>query len=116
MVGNTEDGSEISSFALARYISGLETSTISPDFYDESLSIAPNPVKDKAVFSYTLNQDQEISIDLFDLNGKWVQSFIQNKKRKKGNNEEHIAIDAKLASGTYFLTINQEVGMKVLVQ
>ncbi len=62
--------------------------------------VYPNPFKEKTTIHYTLTEDENVELTLFDITG---QNLIQllNQKQEKG--DHHFVIDAKsLSTGIYF--------------
>jgi uncharacterized delta-60 repeat protein len=97
-------------FAVARFITGLNLGVVSLSMQDNAMLIYPNPIQESAVLEYTLNHDEAISIELFDMSGKLVQSLVQSEKRTKGQQKETLVLDATLPSGNYILTLSNGVG------
>lgn len=97
-------------FVVARYISGLNLGVISFSSQDHGLLIYPNPLKENAIIEYTLTNDETISIDLYDISGRIVQSFVQEEKRDKGPHKESLVIDTSISSGTYILRLSNGIG------
>lgn len=70
----------------------------------------PNPTKGEAVLSYYLDKKQNISIELFDMNGVLVKSIVANEARPSGNHQ--LEFNTKqLPKGAY--TIRLKVGQFV---
>ena len=97
-------------FAVARFISGLNLGVLSFSSQDNGMLIYPNPLQERAVLEYTLAEDETISIDLFDMSGKLVQSLLASGKRSKGPHKETLVLDAMLSSGSYLLTLSNGTG------
>jgi len=76
-----------------------------------TLSIYPNPVKEKLNISLTLNEPSAVRAELFDLQGKLVQTLIQLPKAQGKINEE-VKLNAGLAAGQYLVKIS--AGKKVM--
>ncbi|NND07462.1 MAG: T9SS type A sorting domain-containing protein [Saprospiraceae bacterium] len=108
VVGGTSD--LYSKFALARYISGLNLGVISFSNQDNGMLIYPNPIKESATIEYTLTTTETLSLDLYNLSGKLVQSLFASEKRSAGRHIEPIALSAQIASGSYVLTLSNERG------
>ena len=68
--------------------------------------IYPNPVRDQAILEYQLAKRERISIELYDMQGIRVQSFLTQKMRQSGIHEEIIHIDESIPVGNYFLVIS----------
>ncbi|MCZ4409157.1 T9SS type A sorting domain-containing protein [Cryomorphaceae bacterium 1068] len=97
-------------FAVARFITGLNLGVVSFSKQDNAMLVYPNPVQERAVLKYTLSTTETISIDLYDVSGKLVQSLVQSEKRTKGPQKETLVIDSSIPAGTYILTLSNGVG------
>ena len=70
------------------------------------LSSFPNPIQNDLTLSYTLQDAQNnISVELINLEGKMVASFLTNVSRNQGKQSENIHLNEDLTSGVYFLRI-----------
>jgi len=70
---------------------------------DSSVKVSPNPAKDRLL----IHSDNTIkSVQLFDIQGRILQTVLENKK-------ESILNIASQSTGIYFLKINTEKGSKV---
>lgn len=72
--------------------------------------IYPNPVHSVVTLKYDLQSNDVISIDLYDLNGKKMQSILRSANRAKGQCTEAITLDERLSPGNYILRINNQEG------
>lgn len=66
-----------------------------------SLSIMPSPIKNKAVFRFSLPVSGYVSLEIFDLTGRRVRTLI-TEEREKGLFEITWTPDKDLSSGVYF--------------
>ena len=98
-------------FAVARYISGSNLGIISFSKQDHGLLIYPNPLKENAMIEYTLTNAETISIDLYDISGRIVQSFVREEKRVKGQHTETLNLETSIPSGAYILTLSNGEGI-----
>ncbi len=109
LAGHTIDNAEIGDFAVARYLSGLETvSTTAPPADVLNFELYPNPTVQEARLKYSLMEDQKISIRLYDVTGKIIQRFIENEHKGKGNHEEGLNFNPNIIEGEYILVIETE--------
>ena len=67
--------------------------------------VFPNPVADKAIITYDLPESMPVSIDLTDLQGRKVQSVVNEQVRAEGKQKEEINLHSALAPGVYMLQI-----------
>ncbi|MCZ4409156.1 T9SS type A sorting domain-containing protein [Cryomorphaceae bacterium 1068] len=104
------DGSNSGDLAMCRYLSGTELGILDFSVEDNSMLVYPNPVQETTVLEYTLSTSETISIDLYDVSGRLVQSLVQSEKRTKGPQKETLALDSYLPAGTYILTLSTGAG------
>ena len=108
VAGDTEDG--LHDIALARYLSGINVGVVNFTIQDHQLLIYPNPLQEDALIEYTLTNDQIISIDLYDISGRVVESIVKSETRVKGSHKEKLSLDASIPPGSYILTISNGEG------
>ncbi|MES2590813.1 MAG: T9SS type A sorting domain-containing protein [Bacteroidota bacterium] len=106
---DSEDGSG-SDFALAKYITKLNTGIIDFAVSRNSALIYPNPIVQDATLEYTLNNEETISISLFDIQGKTIQTIIDNEKQEAGKYQHPISLSTELPSGVYIILISSSNG------
>ncbi len=83
------------------------TDSIRPDeFPSLEISAYPNPTVDLVTLNFYMEQTADISVDLYDMNGRRVISLFQDQA-KFGQNIFTFST-APLASGIYFATITSE--------
>ena len=114
--GGTEDDTEI---VIARYLPDLNVSTFNRNTVTDYLTIYPNPVSNRATLKYNLPQKEKITIQLFDAQGKLIQTFFEKKWRAGGEHREFLAFEEGLLPGNYilqFITSKGRVSVKVTVQ
>lgn len=109
LAGYSGDGSE-STFAIARFLSGLETGILNFSENQSQLLVYPNPIYSSTTLKYSLQKEEIISIDLYDMKGSIVQSFISNQLKPEGNFEEVLNFSNSIPSGYYNLVISNETG------
>jgi uncharacterized lipoprotein YddW (UPF0748 family) len=73
---------------------------------------APNPFTSTTVINYTLKKAMPLSIQLFDMQGKWVQTIF-NGNRIIGNYTATID-GSNLQAGNYFVLFNSNEGQKTI--
>ncbi|HAP01045.1 MAG TPA: hypothetical protein DCQ93_03880 [Bacteroidetes bacterium] len=103
---------------VARYLPGIVNglNDVSSEAIQPILTY-PNPIHDKAIIEYTLEQNEKLSILLTDIHGKTVQAFITNETRLAGIHEEELHLTESLAAGTYIISISNgknSQGVKVV--
>ena len=70
-----------------------------------TLSIYPNPIETAATFEFTIMNSESITIELYDVQGKLVQTIATNKDMASGNHNLPIKLSQNLTSGNYFLKL-----------
>jgi uncharacterized delta-60 repeat protein len=75
-----------------------------------ALSIYPNPIVTTATFEFTLMNSESITIELYDAQGKLVQTIATNKEMASGNHNLPIELNQNLTSGNYFLKLTTANG------
>ena len=101
-------GGASGNFALARYNSGLNVGLMDFSLVENSLLIYPNPLQNLEILEYELKADETISIDLIDINGSIIKSFISSEKRNAGIHKEVMKMDKKLANGIFFFNLHNQ--------
>lgn len=96
--------------AIARYTSGMNVGIGEVEAAIGSTLIYPNPITNNTVtVEYELNQDQKVSISLFDVSGKLVSTLQSKVKQAKGVYQKQLSIPS-LSNGTYLLNLETELG------
>lgn len=102
-IGMSSKGNNVylSSYTKAPNLSGLNE-----DAYANAIDFKtfPNPAIDQISVSFFQEKQSNISIQLFDIEGKLVKSFVAEQK-KSGNFSETFLLE-DIQKGTYFLVLN----------
>ncbi len=81
------------------------------------LKNAPNPAKDYTIISYTLLKKMEVQLSVHDVNGKLVQSLI-DEKQAAGDHQVRWNL-TNLSSGIYFYSLvigEQTITEKIIIE
>jgi hypothetical protein len=70
------------------------------------LCIHPNPVRHEVLLEYSLNSAEEITIQLLDLQGRVLETFIDNEKQVIGTHELTFSLPDALPAANYLLVIS----------
>ncbi len=73
---------------------------------ENPILIYPNPIQSDAVLQYTLAQNEKLSIVLYDIMGRLVQTFIAGETRTQGEHKETLHLSSALSAGNYILNIS----------
>lgn len=80
----------------------------------------PNPIQNSTInLSYELTNKQDVSVDLYNLQGQLIASLVAKQPRQKGNNTEVLSLPTGLASGQYIVRVvagGYQKGMQIIVQ
>ena len=100
--GFTRDGSGFRSFHICRLVNELTVGV--EDLTDRSgtVLIYPNPVTDEATFTYELDVNATVSIQLFDAKGALVRTVLGRSGRQAGTHREVLDL-TDLPAGKYML-------------
>lgn len=86
----------------------------------QSILAYPNPIQNGVLnLSYELTNNQDVSIDLYNLQGQLVTSLVANQPRQIGSNTEVLNLPQSLVAGQYILHItagNYQIGVQVVVE
>lgn len=77
---------------------------------EKVLSIYPNPIETSATFEFTLNISENITVELYDVQGKLVQTIAKNKVFSAGSHNLPIELQSNLNSGNYLLKLTTQTG------
>jgi uncharacterized delta-60 repeat protein len=106
-------------FAVARYIPTITLGIVDVSVYGNSALIYPNPVNNEATLDYKLAKDETVSINLFDITGKLVQSITSNENMIAGEHRQTINLEP-LPAGSYIVALTnanaQLVSIKIIKQ
>lgn len=92
-------------YTAVRYLNDLNVGLIDFSNPKKSTLVFPNPVKNESTLMYDLVNDESITIFLYDLNGRIVETFISNVRQHKGNHKEVLHFNETLSAGNYLLQI-----------
>jgi len=90
-------------FSVMRYMGALST----PDILipKSSVRLYPNPFKNQMELEFSLNREDQISIQMLNTKGEVIQTFIQNQRQYPGPQKHHLLIANDLPKGIYFIRI-----------
>ncbi|MES2618457.1 MAG: T9SS type A sorting domain-containing protein [Bacteroidota bacterium] len=102
VTGHANYQDSVAKFTMARYHSGYNTS-ISTVRLTMPVAIAPNPTTNQCKISYTVSNEQTVSISLYNIHGQVV--FEQKIEPQSPGNQELILSLDDFSPGVYFLNI-----------
>jgi uncharacterized delta-60 repeat protein len=114
-VGSIENG-ERPDIVVYRLLRGEYVGTVDrPDAATNVLNVFPNPVQDQVTLEYDLLENQSVDIQLYDMNGRLLNTLLAQAQRPAGKNTERLQLPAGLSSGLYTVVI-QTAHKRVAVQ
>jgi hypothetical protein len=90
-------------------VSGKSTSGIKEISNIAAMKLYPNPAKNNLFVEFDLTENSQVSISIFDLNGKQVGSKVVNTFNK-GSNSVELPLDEFL-NGFYFVNMVSDKGV-----
>ncbi len=91
---------------VCRYLTGVDVTgldhLVAPYLH---LTVYPNPVSDEFRIRYTLPHDEDISLRLFNLQGRQVQTLLPGQHKPAGNTEDMFRLDPSVPAGVYLLEL-----------
>ncbi len=72
--------------------------------------VYPNPIKDIATLEYLLEKPEILTIQLTDLNGQLLKTYLQNKPQKADTYQQQIDLPIDLPTGMYFIRLSSPNG------
>ncbi len=77
-----------------------------------NLNVLPNPVKNSASITYSLNQSREVSIELFNMLGEKVKTLAV-EKQTAGKHTSQIDLET-FSNGIYFIKLNTSISSEIV--
>lgn len=97
---NKDNDTWIASLASPKYFADAKDQLTAP----RELAVFPVPASERVNLEFEAHGVQQIRIQLMDMNGKLVQTFLEEKPRHEGKVEFSFSTDP-LAGGMYVLTV-----------
>jgi uncharacterized delta-60 repeat protein len=114
--GGTDNGI-IYKAMVARYLSNLNTGVVDFSISKNNVLIYPNPIANSTTLEYTLKNSENITIQIVDIEGRLIKTFIQTDLQQSGEHQQKIEMPDGLSGGVYFIVIsspNGKVSVKIL--
>ncbi len=112
-IGDTETEQGFFDFVAAGILNELNVGTI--DFSSEKImpSVYPNPIEEQATLEFTLENEEILSIEVYDIIGNLVQTVFSNKSYTPGPHAEALPL-GELKKGIYVLQLRNTSTGKAL--
>lgn len=91
---------------IARFLLDLSVGTINPAApADPTLWVYPNPVADQFSLDFGLSQRADVRIQLYDTQGKLVQTMMQEQTYETGDHQANLQLETPIPAGVYVLCL-----------
>ncbi|MFK7949348.1 MAG: T9SS type A sorting domain-containing protein [Saprospiraceae bacterium] len=100
---------------VAKFLLGLDVSTEAIQNSSFQPTIYPNPVQNNLILQYKLEKTSDLSIELYDINGRRIK-VLSNQKESLGQHQKEWNI-SDLQTGIYFLHLesdDESITLKVI--
>ncbi|MCW3125094.1 MAG: type sorting protein [Bacteroidetes bacterium] len=102
---------------IARYLPSHNVGVLNFTRDNNNIFIYPNPVRRIETLEYTLQENEVITIELQDISGKDIFTYINGESQPTGVHTQNIILSDDLPSGAYIIAISSpkgKVGIKVI--
>ncbi len=95
-------------FTLARYLG--DSLNIKVEEYSpiQSFALFPNPVNTKFTLDYTLEKDDYVTIELWDMLGKKITTYLNQEKQYFGNYNYSLFLPEDIKNGNYIVNFSSQ--------
>lgn len=114
--GREEANAGFNKIVLLRFLLDLNVGTLNPAEPDPTLWVYPNPIMEQFTLEFGLEQQEQVSVYLTDIQGKLVQNLIQNKPFEPGKHTLTLSCPSHLPAGNYVLSLDVAGKKMVSVQ
>jgi uncharacterized delta-60 repeat protein len=97
-------------YLVIKYLRELIVDLVNTPVDKNTLLVYPNPVHGQVVLEYVLPSSGEVTLEMFDLNGKLVHTFFRNEQKSQGENIAVMYIPAAVVPGAYVLRLQTALG------
>lgn len=111
-IGNYSREESGSDLYLIRYLTDLNVGTLDFSIKQNSTLVYPNPIQQKTNLSYILKQSEIITIQLLNIDGQIIKTYVNRKSQKSGDYKYQIDLPSGLRKGVYFIRIYSPNGEK----
>lgn len=95
---------------VARYLGDLEIGVVDFAAWNQMVFICPNPVSESSVLQYTLASPEEVSVRVYDAQGKLVSVLIDNQLQQAGDYRQPLHLSPDLPTGMYLVELASAAG------
>lgn len=110
VLGGTSKDNLSENFEIVRLSLDFDVGNINFSNKENNTLIYPNPIKNTATLVYTLENQETLTIQLTNLNGQILKTYLQNKSQKAGDYQQAITLPNDLPKGFYFIKLASKNG------
>lgn len=99
---------------VTRYDGSIPVGVIDIEEPVAQAMVYPNPVQTTTTLEYELLQDQDISIELYCIDGRLITQLISDQYKPQGQHREELQMPSGLPAGQYLLSIQAGNSRKVI--
>ena len=103
-----------SDFLLIRFLSDFRVGTVNFQTKTNNALVYPNPIQTEATLEYTLENPETLTIQLTDLTGRILKTYLQKEPQKAGDYQQEIDLPNDLPKGFYYIRLVAENGHHVV--
>lgn len=101
-------------FTAARYLNDVATAVHDQHTFASGITIYPNPVRDAFHLHFILAAEEKVSIQLFDMQGQLLVTYIRDNKFQPGPYSRRFALPGYIAAGEYIVLISTHTGQQAV--
>jgi len=113
LIAGNADNDGAAAITLVRYIYKISIGTKDFSLKKNHMIIYPNPVSSHATLEYTLNDNENIRLELLDIKGTLIETIITSEMKSKGTHSKRVSLE-NLKTGNYFLVMRTSIGKAVI--
>jgi len=95
---------------ITRFLPDLNVGTIDFTSKGNNALVYPNPIQTEATLEYTLEYAETLTLQLTDLNGRILKTYLQNEQQKAGVYQQEIDLPINCPKGVYVIRLSTKNG------
>jgi len=100
-----------SKFLVKKIVITLDVGELKCTKETSTITAYPNPVQQETKVKYSLCADENVSLFLYDLQGKQIHTFLNNELKEKGLHEEILTFPNEIPNGNYLIVFQTNIGV-----
>lgn len=77
---------------------------------NNNLIVYPNPIVTSTTFEFELFNQENLTLEMYDITGKIVKTFFNNKSFSQGKNSIELEFESTIPTGNYILKLSSSIG------